>query len=88
MSGLGFLLLIPIMIIIPVFIAVETQSSELPTKMITSDTSYRTFQDVKTSIKNEVFAFGSNIDDVTFNANQSGKIREQHYSVVYKYCCK
>lgn len=74
MSGLGLLLLIPVMIVIPTFLAVETQSSDLPTKMVTSDTSFRTYQDIKTDMKNQIFTFGSAIDNRTFTANQSGQI--------------
>ena len=74
MSGLGFLLLIPVMMIIPTFLAVESQSSDLPTKMVASDTSFRTFQDIKTDIRNQIFTFGSKIDNQTFTYNQSGQI--------------
>lgn len=69
LSGLGMLLLIPVMIIIPIFIAVETQSSDIPTKMVTSDTTYRTFSDIKIDIKNQIFTFGNKINDQIFKFN-------------------
>lgn len=74
LSGLGLLLLIPVMIVIPIFLAVEAQSSNIPESMITSDTTYRTYQDIKTDVRNQVFAFGDKIQNGTYHSTESGNI--------------
>lgn len=74
MSGLGFLLLIPVMIIIPIFLAVETQSSDIPNKMVSSDTTYRVYEDIRNDIRNNVFAFGSAVENKTYQSGESGNI--------------
>ena len=74
LSGMGLLLLIPVMIIIPIFLAVETQSADLPNKMVISDTSYRAFQDIKSDIRIQVFAFGDAVGKRTYQYTESGNV--------------
>lgn len=76
MSGFGLLLLIPVMIIIPVMLAVETQSGDLPNKFTQSDTVHRTFQDIKTDLRNQMFILGYKIDRKTFKVNEDGIITD------------
>jgi hypothetical protein len=76
MSGFGLLLLIPVMIIIPVMLAVETQSGDLPNKFTQSDTVYRTFQDIKTDLRNQMFILGYKIDKKTFSISEEKNITD------------
>ena len=57
MSGVGFLLLIPVMIIIPVALSLEDQSSYLPETFVKSDTLFQTYKNVYADINSKVNEF-------------------------------
>lgn len=59
MSGLGFLLLIPVMILIPMAISLEVQSNIIPQTFVKTDTLFQTYKDIQADINSKVSQFTS-----------------------------
>lgn len=57
LSGLGFLLLIPIMILIPIALSLEVQSNNLPENFVKSDTIFQTYKNIQADINSKVNQF-------------------------------
>ena len=76
MSGVGFLLLIPVMIIIPVALSLEDQSSYLPETFVKSDTLFQTYKNVYADIN-------SKVNEFTGDPKKNNGIGT--YGVVYRY---
>jgi len=57
MSGIGFLLLIPVMIIIPVALSVEAQSSTLPNNFVKTDVVFQAYQNINSNLNDKINAF-------------------------------
>lgn len=71
LSGLGFLLLIPVIILIPIALSVQEHSTEVPNTFTKSDTLYNTFKAVQRDINNKVYDSGYEIINVTYKHNES-----------------
>lgn len=57
MSGLGFLLLIPVMIIIPIALSLEEQSGNLPETYVKTDTVFQCYKDIQADIISKINEF-------------------------------
>jgi hypothetical protein len=57
LSGFGFLLLIPVMILIPIAISLEVQSSNLPNTFVKTDTIFQAYKDIQADLSSKVNQF-------------------------------
>lgn len=74
LSGLGLLLLIPVMIIIPIVLSVESQSSNIPSTFVKSDTAFQTYKSIQNDLTNKVNSFTNVVFNSTYSYNNSSKL--------------
>lgn len=70
LSGLGFLLLIPVIILIPIALSMQEHSADVPITFTKSDTVYNTFNAVRRDITNRVDDFVLETTNDTYEWNQ------------------
>lgn len=67
LSGIGMLLLIPLMIIIPIAISLQADSSQLPSTFVKSDTVHRTFKAIEKDIQEQTIIFTEAVYNNTYS---------------------
>jgi hypothetical protein len=67
MSGLGFLLLIPVMIFIPLALSVEEQSTDIPNTYVKSDTVFQTLKNTLNDISDRTNDYKNKINKKTYD---------------------
>ncbi|MGF7117495.1 hypothetical protein [Methanobacterium oryzae] len=67
MSGIGFLLLIPVIILIPLALSVQDQSADIPTTFVKSDTVFQTLKSIQNDINDKANNLKNSISKKTFN---------------------
>ena len=66
LSGVGMLLLIPLMIMIPIALSLQQEGSQLPTTFTKSDVVYRTFNSIQNDIQKKIINFTDSIYNKTY----------------------
>lgn len=74
MSGIGFLLLIPVIILIPFALSVQDQSTDLPTTFLKTDNDFRTYQNIQIDLNNKLNGFQNNVYGQFYNPCEAGKL--------------
>jgi hypothetical protein len=70
-SGLGLLLLIPVLILIPIALSVEQQSSNIPSTFVKSDTVFDTLKNIYIDLNDKLSDFATSVNNKNFtNQNQ------------------
>lgn len=73
LSGVGMLLLIPLMIMIPIALSLQEEGSQLPTTFTKSDVVYRTFNSIQNDIQEKIINFTDSIYNETYTYNNASK---------------
>lgn len=71
LSGVGMLLLIPIMIMIPIALSLQEEGSNIPTTFVKSDVVFRTFDNIRNDIKEKTMRLSDNLYNTTYKYDQA-----------------
>ena len=96
LSGVGMLLLIPLMIMIPIALSLQEESSQIPTTFVKSDVVFRTFDSIRNDIEEKTSRFADNLYNKTYRydeaslfagnlSNLNNNISENIYKDAYRY---
>jgi len=71
LSGVGMLLLIPLMIMIPIALSLQEESSQIPNTFVKSDVVFRTFDSIRNDMKEKAMRFADNLDNKTYKYDEA-----------------
>ncbi len=71
LSGVGMLLLIPLMIMIPIALSLQQEGAQIPTTFTKSDVVFRTFDSIRNDIEQKAIRFSDNLYNKTYKYNES-----------------
>jgi len=96
LSGVGMLLLIPLMIMIPIALSLQEEGSQIPGTFVKSDVVFRTFDSIRNDIEEKTSRFADNLYNKTYRydeaslfagnlSNLNNNISENIYKDAYRY---